>query len=68
MLGRGQPAVAGWEAENQSRESSTYPGCPRLYLELFDLLLQLTAQGLLILNFCIKGIQLKVLPVGKEKG
>lgn len=66
MLGRGQPGGGGWEAENQPRESSAHPGHPRLYLKLFELLLQLTAQGLLILNLCIKGVQLKVLPVGKE--
>lgn len=63
MLGRRQPGGGGWEVE-----SSAHSGHLRLYLKLFELLLQLTSQGLLILNPCIEGVQLKVLPVGKEGG
>lgn len=63
VLGRRQPGGGGWEAE-----SSAHSGHPSLYLKLFELLLQLTAQGLLILNPRIEGVQLKVLPVGKKGG
>lgn len=62
MLGRRQPGGGGWEAE-----SSAHSGHPRLYLKLFELLLQLTSQGLLILNPRIEGVQLKVLPVGEGR-
>lgn len=48
-----------------SLDSSANPGHLRPYLKLFELLLQLAAQSLLILNPCIEGVQLKVLPVGE---
>lgn len=66
MLGGGHPGGGGqgsWQPAH-----GLQPRHPTPHLKLFELLLQLAAQRLLILNPRIEGIQLKVLPVEKEGG